>query len=286
MLAAAAAARGGGAGADDHAAFLRAGHRDRRHVRLVDMPAQHHVDPRGVQHAERGDRARERRGHVLELGRPHQVVMGDRDPISRGRRRREQRAHAPALRARDASADEGAVERGVDADDAHLVIDHMGLEHRRKMPPPGAERRERPLPEPVERHVVVARDRDRRARDGLDEALRRGELLRLGALREIARDDDVVGLAIATSASTAAARSSRCLGPKWTSEMWRRARNRVAAPIRRIGIAMSSTAGRRPASQRPASRRLRSRVTRPATRRVAVSPTAARIGAPLRTPSR
>jgi hypothetical protein len=65
------------------------------------------------------------------------------------------------------------------------------------MPPPGAEWRERALPESIERHVVVAGHRHGRAGKRLDEPFRGGELMGFRALGEIARDDDVVGFAIA-----------------------------------------------------------------------------------------
>ena len=197
--------------------------------------------------------------------------------------------HPAALRARDPSSDERAVEGGVDADDAHLVVDHMGLEHGRKMPAPGAERREGPLPEPIERHVVVARHREGRARDGLDEALGRRELLRLRALREIARDDDVVRLAITDQRQHRGRPVVEVLGTEVDVGDVEEGSQRERVPIEALpprGPAARGAHRRARAPQNSLNVVSEARLMRPETRRVAVSPTAARIGAPLRTPSR
>src|SRR5436190_17206837 len=87
--------------------------------------------------------------------------------------------------------------RGVDADDRDLVVDERRLEVGLDDATVLAERAEKALPDAVQRHVVIARNDDLRARQAIEKGACVLELALAGALREVARDDDDIGLRVA-----------------------------------------------------------------------------------------
>ena len=158
--------------------------------RLVEVPGEHQIDPLPPPAR---DRLARPPGRVLafDAGRTDQMMVRDDDAEERRGRRREQGIDLGEPPAADPAALQGERLRRVDAGDQELVVTEDRLELAVEVPPPGAERREQPLPDPVERHVVVARHGDDRGdpRQLVHESPRLAELPRLGAQRQIARED-------------------------------------------------------------------------------------------------
>ncbi len=121
-------------------------------------------------------------------------MMRDDDAKERRGRRREQGIDLGEPPAADSAAFESERLRRIDAGDQELVVTEHRFELAVEVPPPGAERREQPFPDPIERHVVVARHGDDRRdpRQLVHEGARLAELPRLGADRQIARNDHQV----------------------------------------------------------------------------------------------
>jgi hypothetical protein len=88
--------------------------------------------------------------------------MGDDHLAHRLRRLIEDLRHFRQPAQRDAAILERPVEGGVDPHHQQAVAAKHRFELGREVPPVGAERRQRTLPKPVHRHVVVARHHQRR----------------------------------------------------------------------------------------------------------------------------
>ncbi len=157
--------------------------------RLMEMPREDQIDTAG---SPARDRLRGPPGRVLALDPvgPDDVVMCDDDAEELRRRFCEQGVDLRQAPAADAAALERERLRRVHPHDQQLRVAKDRLELASEMPPPGAERREQPLPDAVERYVVVARYRQHRSDPGqlVGERPRLAELNRLRPQREIARD--------------------------------------------------------------------------------------------------
>jgi len=158
----------------------------------MEMPGEQQIDAALREDLERRTRAADQVDVARLVGEVERVV-GDDDLGHRRAEWREAAADRRHLLVVDAPVLERQRARGVDADDGDLVVDEGRLEVGRDHPPVLAERAQEPLPDAIERHVVVARNDDRRCPDAGEEIARLLELRLLRALRQVARDDDDIG---------------------------------------------------------------------------------------------
>jgi hypothetical protein len=193
-LAGTAAVRGGGAGVeDDHRRPpLRIELLGAPDVGLVQMAGEDQVDPH---RGEQVDRLVSVAQHLLaaEIGRRNHVVVGDDNLEHRLGRLLEDLRHFEETAELDPAVLDGPAEGGVDPHDQHLAVPVDRLELRAEVLLVGAEGVENALPDAVERDVVVAGDHQRRHRNAIDEGAGLAELLRAGALGQVAGEDDHVG---------------------------------------------------------------------------------------------
>ena len=94
----------------------------------------------------------------------------------------------------DTAVFEGPAMGGVDADDQRFLVPEYGLELGTEVPLVGTQGVEESFPEPIQRHVVIARHDQRGGVDLIDEIPRPSELLRLGSLGQISGDHHQIGL--------------------------------------------------------------------------------------------
>ena len=122
-------------------------------------------------------------------------MVEDHDLEGRQRRLRECPLRRLQLPGPNAATSEGVVEGSVDADQQHLSAAQRRFQVATEVFSVGSERAGETLPKPVQRHIVIAGDDENRNLDPLHEPPCRLKLRGLGALGEVARDDDEIGAA-------------------------------------------------------------------------------------------
>lgn len=183
--------------------------------RLMKMTGEHEIDPQALP-ARRGLPGPPRRMLAVDPFRAHEVVMRDDD----AKERRGRLGKQPIDFVETPTSHPAPLERqglgGVHTDDQKLAVPVDRLELAVEVAPPGPVGRKKPLPDPVERDVVIARNGDDRRdlRKLRDEPPRLGELPRLRAQGEVAGDHDEIGPAPRGEAEHALRNAGKVLRPE------------------------------------------------------------------------
>ncbi len=164
-------------------------------MRLVQVASEDHVGPRRLDPVEPPRRIRHGRAALVARNR-HEVVVNDQAAQILGVGLGEDPLRQVELGLGQAAVHDRPVRRGRrEGHERRAREPRYGVELGIDEATPIAERREKPLPDAVERHVVIARRRD----DGhvgepVEKLPRRAVLPHLRALRQVPGRDDDVGL--------------------------------------------------------------------------------------------